>query len=84
MVFKGLPPVIFAEVFLVIQQLNARRETTHILLRLVPKRSTMIREFAKIVAQNCGTVCMPSHMKEIDINEFKHVTKTWKPDLCSC
>ena len=84
MVFKGLRPVIFAEVFLVIQQLNARRETTHILLRLVPKRSTMIREFAKIVAQNCGTVCMPSHMKEIDINEFKNVTKTWKPDLCSC
>ena len=28
---------------------------------------------------------MPSHMKEIDsITEFKHVTKTWKPDLCSC
>ena len=27
----------------------------------------------------------PSHMKEIDsINEFKHVIKTWKPDLCSC
>ena len=25
------------------------------------------------------------HMKEIDsINEFKHVIKTWKPDLCSC
>ena len=25
-----------------------------------------------------------SHMKEIDsINEFKHVVKTWKPDLCS-
>ena len=24
-------------------------------------------------------------MKEIDsINEFKHVIKTWKPDLCSC
>ena len=28
---------------------------------------------------------MLSHMKEIDsINEFKHVIKTWKPDLCSC
>ena len=28
---------------------------------------------------------IPSHMKEIDsINEFKHVIKTWKPDLCSC
>ena len=27
---------------------------------------------------------VPSHMKEIDsINEFKHVIKTWKPDLCS-
>ena len=27
---------------------------------------------------------MPSHMKEIDsINEFKHVIKSWKPDLCS-
>ena len=24
-------------------------------------------------------------MKDIDsINEFKHVAKTWKPDLCSC
>ena len=28
---------------------------------------------------------IPSHMKEIDAtNEFKHVIKTWKPDLCSC
>ena len=28
---------------------------------------------------------IPSHMTEIDsINEFKHVIKTWKPDLCSC
>ena len=27
---------------------------------------------------------IPSHMKEIDsINKFKHVTKTWKPDLGS-
>ena len=28
---------------------------------------------------------IPSHMKEIikdSINEFKHVFKTWKPDLC--
>ena len=26
-----------------------------------------------------------SHMKEIDsINKFKHVIKTWKPDLSSC
>ena len=26
-----------------------------------------------------------SHMKEIEsINEFKHIIKTWKPDLCSC
>ena len=28
---------------------------------------------------------IPSLMKKIDtINEFKHVIKTWKPDLCSC
>ena len=28
---------------------------------------------------------IPSHMKEIDsINEFKHVIKTWKLDLCLC
>ena len=28
---------------------------------------------------------IPSHMKKIDaINEFKHVIKTWKPDLSSC
>ena len=28
---------------------------------------------------------IPSHMKEVDsVNEFKHVIKTWKPDLCSC
>ena len=28
---------------------------------------------------------IPSHMKLIDsINEFKHVIKTWKPNLCSC
>ena len=27
---------------------------------------------------------IPSHMKEIDsVNEFKHVIKTWKHDLCS-
>ena len=27
---------------------------------------------------------IPSHKKEIDsINEFKHVIKTWKLDLCS-
>ena len=28
---------------------------------------------------------IPSHRIEIySINEFKHVIKTWKPDLCSC
>ena len=27
----------------------------------------------------------PSRMKEIgSVNEFKHIIKTWKPDLCSC
>ena len=26
---------------------------------------------------------IPSHMKD-SIIEFKHVIKTWKPDLCSC
>ena len=28
---------------------------------------------------------IPSHMKKTDsTSEFKHVIKTWKPDLCSC
>ena len=27
---------------------------------------------------------IPSYMKKIDsINEFKHVIKTWKPDICA-
>ena len=27
---------------------------------------------------------IPSHTKDNSINEFKHVIKFWKPDLCSC
>ena len=42
---------------------------------------------AKTVNHGIGSKLLdsiPSHMKEIDsINEFKHASKTWKPDLCS-
>ena len=81
-VFKGLSPVIFAETFPVRQQsqYNMRNYSYFAMLR------------AKTVIQGLESLSylgsklwdsIPSHMKKIDsINEFKHVIKTWKPDLC--
>ena len=42
-----------------------------------------LESFSYIGSKFWGSI--PSNMKEMDsINEFKHVIKIWKPDLCSC
>ena len=82
-VFKGLSPVTFAEVFPVRQQ--SQYSIRNYAYLAMPRVKTV----------NHGLECLPYigsklpdsipfHIKEIDaINEFKHVIKTWKADLCS-
>ena len=83
-VFKGLGPVIFAEAFPVRQQsqYNMRNYSYF----AMPRAKTVnhgLESLSYIGSKLWDSI--PSHMKEIDsINEFKHVIKTWKPDLCSC
>ena len=82
-VFKGLSPVIFAEAFPVRQQsqYNMRNYSYF----AMPRAKTVnhgLESLSYTGAKLWDSI--PSHMKEIDsINEFKHVIKTWKPDLCS-
>ena len=83
-VFKGLSPAIFAEAFPVRQksQYNMRNYAYF----TMPRAKTVndgLESLSYIGSKLWDS--MTSHMKEIDtINEFKHVVKTWKPDLCSC
>ena len=83
-VFKGLSPIIFAEAFPVRQrsQYNMRHDSYF----AMPRAKTVnhgLESLSCIGAKLWDSI--PSYMKETDsINEFKHVIKTWKPDLCSC
>ena len=83
-VFKGLSPVIFAETFPVRQQsqYNMRNYSCF----AIPRAKTVnhgLDSLSYLGSKLWDSI--PSHMKKIgSINEFKHVIKTWKPDLCSC
>ena len=82
--FKGLSPVIFAEAFPVTQkrQYNMRNYSCFAMLRTKTVNHGL-ESFSYISSKLCDNI--PSYIKEIDsTNEFKHVIKTWKPDLCSC
>ena len=81
-VFKGLGLVIFAEAFPVRQQsqYNMRNYSYF----SMPRAKTFnhgLESLSYIGSKLWGSI--PSYMKD-SINEFKHVIKTWKPDLCSC
>ena len=84
-VFKGLSPVIFAESFPVKQQsqYNMRNYSYF----AMPRAKTVnhgLERFLYIGSKLWDSI-HTSHMKEISfINEFKHVIKTGRPDLCSC
>ena len=83
-VFKVLSPVIFAEAFPVRQQ--SQHNMRNYSYFAMPRAKTVnhgLESLPCIGAKLWDSI--PSHMKEIgSINEFKHVIRTWKPDLCSC
>ena len=83
-VFKGLSPVIFSETFPVRQK--SQYNMWNYSYFAVPRTKTVnhgLESFSYLRSKLW--VSIPSHMKKIDsINVFKHVIKTWKPDLCSC
>ena len=76
-VFKGLNLVIFAEALY-----NIRNYSYF----TMPHAKTVnhgLESLSYIGSKLWDSI--PSRTKEINsINEFKHVIKTWKPDLCSC
>ena len=83
-VLKGLSLVIFAEGFPVRQpsQYNMRNYSHFAMPR--PKTVNHGLESLSCIGSKLWDR-VPSHMKEIDsMNEFKHVIRTWKPDLYSC
>ena len=82
-VLKGLSLVVFAEAFTVRQpsQYNMRNYSHF----AMPRTKTVNHglESLSYIGSKLWD-CIPSHMKEIDsMNEFKHVIRTWKPDLYS-
>ena len=81
-VFKG--PVIFSEAFPVRQQSQYNiRNYSYFAMPRAKMVNHGLESLSYIGSKLWDSI--PSHMKEIDsINEFKHVIKTWKPDLCSC
>ena len=83
-VFKGLSPVIFAEAFPVRQQSQYNmRNYSYFAMSRAKTVNHGLESLSYIGAKLWDSI--PPHMKEIDsINEFKHVIKTWKPNLCSC
>ena len=83
-VFKGLGPVIFAEAFPVRQQSQYNiRNYSYFAIPCVKTFNHGLESLSYISSKLWDRIA--SHMKDIDsINEFKHVTKTWKTDLCSC
>ena len=83
-IFKGLSPVIFAEAFPVRRQSQCNMRNYSYFA--IPRAKTVSHglEILSYIGSKLWD-SIPSHMKKIDfINEFKHVIKTWKPDLCSC
>ena len=83
-VFKGLSPVIFVEAFPVRQQIQYNMRNYSYFA--MPGAKT-VNHGLESLSYTCSKLwdSISSHMKEIDsINEFEHVIKTWKPDLCSC
>ena len=83
-VFKGLSPVIFAEAFPVRQQSQYNMRNYSYFAMPLAKTVNHGLESLPYKGSNLWS-SIPFHMKEIDsINEFKHVIKTWKPDLSSC
>ena len=83
-VFKGLSRVIFVEVFAVRQQSPYNmRNYSYVTMPGVKTVNHGLESLSYTGSKLWNSI--PSHMKEIDsINEFKHVIKTWKPNLCSC
>ena len=82
-VFKGLSPVIFAEAFPVRQQSQYNMRNCSYFAMPRPKTVNHGLESLSYIGSKLWD-CIPSHMKEIDsMNEFKHVIRTWKPDLYS-
>ena len=83
-VFKGLSPVIFAETFPVRQQSNYNmRKNSYFAMPRAKTVNHGLESLSYLGSKLWDSI--PSHMKITDsINEFKHVTKTWKLDLCSC
>ena len=83
-VFKGLSPVIFAEAFPVRQQSQYNmRNYSYFAMPHAKTVNHGLESLSYIGSKLWDSI--PSHMKEVDsVNEFKHVIKTWKPDLCSC
>ena len=83
-VFKGLSPVIFAEVFPVRQQSQYNmRNYSYFAMPCAKTVNHGLESLSYLGSKLWDSI--PSHMKKIDsINEFKHVIKTWKPDLYSC
>ena len=83
-VFKGLSPVIFAETFPVRQQSQYNmRNYSYFAMPRAKAVNHGLEKLSYLGSKLWDS--MQSHMKKMDsINEFKHVIKTWKPDLCSC
>ena len=83
-VVKGLSPVTFAEAFPVRQQSQYNmRNYSYFAMPRAKTVNYRLEIFSYIDSKLWDSI--PSHMKELDsINEFKHVNKTWKLDLCSC
>ena len=80
-VFKGLSPVIFAEAFPARQQSQYNiKNYSYFAMTRAETVNHGLESLSYIGAKLWHSI--PSHIKEIDsINEFKHVIKTWKPDL---
>ena len=83
-VFKGLSRVTFVEVFPVRQQSPYNmRNYSYVTMPGAKTVNHGLESLSYTGSKLWNSI--PSHMKEIDsINEFKHVIKTWKPNLCSC
>ena len=82
-VFKGLNPIIFAEAFLVRKQSQYNMRNYSFAIPSAKTVNYGLESLLYIGSKLWDSI--PSHMKEIDsINEFKHVIKIWKSDLCLC
>ena len=83
-VFKGLRPIIYAEAFPVRQQSQYNmRNYSYFAMPPAKTVNHGLESLSYIGSKLWDSI--PSHMKEINsINKFKHVIKTWKPDLWSC